>query len=88
MPFDRSFDSQLFNDPSQLSYTAVTLYGIEWQLQLMLVLLYNVLDVFLGGVGVAVLWVFLVDVGVVMARRHFGTRNVARKSLVDIRFLV
>ncbi len=64
------------------------LSGLETQLMLCYLFLYNALDIYTQKPWLAIVVVYLIDLMVRVVRRHFSYQNIAAKSLVDRRFLV
>ena len=74
-------------DPTR-RYASVLLLGIEHQLLLLNVLTLAVMAMWTESATVAAATVYLVDWAVSQTRAHLGERNLAKKSLVDERFLI
>jgi meckelin len=80
--------SNLFFDDADFLFTRTTLMGIEWDLSMMLILLYSLCDYAFSNQLVAVLVCYLVDLAIVAIRGYYGRINISRKSLIDERFLI
>ena len=77
----------LFDDPG-FGFTSVLLCGIEPDLILFLVQLYAVCNLLFESVLVATLVCYVVDKLLCAFRSHWGQINIAKKTLLDDRFLI
>lgn len=62
-------------------------YGIEWDMQLLYLMIYNMIDIFTNQTWVAITVVFFIDWALLFIRQNLGRSNIARKTLIDERFL-
>lgn len=69
-------------------FTSAIFYGVENDLLLLDILTFAVFDWWTGTSILAALLVFLQDKALAWMRNHYGTLNVAAKTLVDERFLI
>ncbi|KAJ3024018.1 Meckelin [Thoreauomyces humboldtii] len=83
---DASHNTVLFHD--ETGFTALLLYGIEYHLLFFYVLVYSLASRSLDSTGGAALITWLLDVVVRCGRRHFGGKNLARKTMMDQKFLI
>ncbi|KAI8908826.1 Meckelin [Powellomyces hirtus] len=83
---DVSHSTALFHDPA--CFTNLLLHGIEYHLLLFYVLVFSLASYTLDSTGAAALITCLVDVLVRVGRRHFGGKNVAKKMMMDPKFLI
>jgi hypothetical protein len=72
----------------ELPFSNVLLSGFETQLMLCYLFLYNAIDIYTQQTWLAIVVVYVVDLTFLFARRYFGFKNVAAKTMVDQRFLV
>jgi len=70
------------------NFSRVLLYGIEWQLLTFDFLVLVTWDLIFHNVYFAALFTYGTSLVVVKVRSHFGSKNVAIKTLVDERFLI
>ena len=77
----------MFDDPD-FRFTSVLLCGIEPDLILFLTQLYALCTIFFNSILVATLVCFIVDRLMVAMRAHWGQVNIAKKTLLDDRFLI
>jgi hypothetical protein len=56
-------------------------------MQLFYLMLYNMIALFADKTWLGIVVVFFVDFVLVFVRRHWGRGNIARKTLIDERFL-
>ncbi len=77
----------LFADPNY-RFTSVLLCGIETDLILFLVQLFALCNILFESILVATLVCFVVDRALVAFRAHWGQSNIAKKTLLDDRFLI
>mmetsp|Transcript_12006 Transcript_12006/g.41630 ORF Transcript_12006/g.41630 Transcript_12006/m.41630 type:complete len:1071 (-) Transcript_12006:2610-5822(-) len=70
------------------NFSRVLLYGIEWQLLIFDFLVLITWDLIFQNVYFAALFTYGTSMVVVKLRSHFGSKNVAIKTLVDERFLI
>lgn len=73
-------------DPS--SFTRLLLYGIEYHLLILYILLFSIISQKVGNPGTAALITYIIDVIIKSGRRHFGEKNLARKTMMDPKFLI
>ncbi|TPX32052.1 hypothetical protein SmJEL517_g04744 [Synchytrium microbalum] len=83
---DLSLGSVFFHD--ETSFGHVLLQGMEYDMFILAMLTYNIVDVTTNSPTAAGLATIMVDVVLRAARKYFGERNVAQKSLLDVRFLL
>ncbi|TPX67518.1 hypothetical protein SpCBS45565_g03723 [Spizellomyces sp. 'palustris'] len=83
---DVSQNTVLFHTPS--SFTRLLLYGIEYHLLILYILIFTVADNGLGNTGAAAIITYGVDVVIRVIRKHFGASNLARKTMMDRKFLI
>ncbi|TPX38641.1 hypothetical protein SeLEV6574_g07708 [Synchytrium endobioticum] len=83
---DRTLGSVFFHD--ETSFGHILLQGLEYDLFILSMLTYNIVDCTVNSPMAAGLAALMLDVGLRGSRKYFGERNVARKSLLDVRFLM
>ena len=81
-------DRAIFYNDNGRSFNKVLFYGNEWTLMLFELLVFAAVDLIsedfvLGGV-----LTYIISKGLAIARNTFGRKNLARKTLVDERFLI
>ncbi|KAI9100497.1 Meckelin [Phlyctochytrium arcticum] len=81
-----STSTVMFHTPS--SYGRLLLYGIEHHLLILYVVIFSLADYGLDSTGAAAVITYAVDVILRIARRHFGGNNLARKTMLDKKFLI
>ncbi|OQR98550.1 transmembrane protein [Achlya hypogyna] len=69
-------------------FTSVLFLGLETDLMLWNILVFSVSDLWWGNHAISALCTFIAEGAMVRLRQHLGERNVARRTLVDDRFLV
>ncbi|KAJ3057841.1 Meckelin, partial [Quaeritorhiza haematococci] len=67
----------------ETAFSRATLYGIEWKLLMLYILLYNLVDVATDNPFSATLAAYCCDLFVVFVRGHFGEMNISAKTLLD-----
>ncbi|XP_012554486.2 meckelin isoform X1 [Hydra vulgaris] len=82
-------EKSIFYNDERRVFTEVLLYGQEWNLLLFTLLFYLVVD-WLSGYNtiLAVVLSYFIDSAIVSVRHTFGKKNLARKTMVDQRFLI
>lgn len=93
-PDNRSKDSPCILYPDQVtwahdySFLSTTFLGIEFQLLLHDILIYNMVDLFLSGSPyLSVSITYFVHLVRLSVRRHFGSKNLSQKTFLDERFI-
>ena len=81
-------DKAVFYNDDGRSFNSVLFYGNEWTLLLFDVLLFAIVDLIATDYVLAGFLTYLIDRLVTHLRDSFGRRNLARKTLVDERFLI
>ncbi len=71
-----------------MAFIKTLLAGVEYQLWLAYALLYSLVDMSLNQPVLAAVCVYAVDLVVRTARQSFGQANIARKTLLDWKFLI
>ena len=74
--------------PDETKFSSVLLKGIEWHILMMHMTIFGLLDIVLDSPIKAGLVVYILDIVIRVSRQHFGQKNVARKTLLDPRFLL
>ena len=64
------------------------LMGIEYDLLIFLILFYACVDLLFGNTFASIISTYIVDRMIKGIRYHWGKLNVARKTLIDDRFLL
>lgn len=92
-PDNRSKDTACVLHPDQVtwaqdySFLNITFLGIEFQLLLHDILVYNMVDLFFSRSPIfSMALTYLVHLARYSIRRYFGSRNLFRKSFLDERF--
>ncbi|KAJ3122034.1 Meckelin [Nowakowskiella sp. JEL0407] len=78
--------SIFFHD--ELGISRVLLYGVEFMHLILLILLYNMIDILTDNSYLAILVTYVLDIVIRIVRSVFGERNISKKSLLDWKFLV
>jgi len=81
-------DTSLFLSEDDTEYKNGLLAGIEWTLALFYILLFTVIDVSTQSPAAAAFVVFIVDLILVKLGQKIGRANLAKKSLLDNRFIL
>lgn len=86
---DKCFVVGLFyNDDSRI-FTDILLYGQEWSLLLLNLLWLLVIDWLSNwNIILAATVIYFLDILIVMVRDSLGKKNIARKTMVDEKFLI
>jgi meckelin len=74
--------------PDDTGFSSVLLKGIEWHLIYFYIALFGLLDILMNSPIKAAVIIYSVDLILTTLRRHFGERNLSRKSLLDYKFLL
>eukprot|EP00814_Leptocylindrus_danicus_P000666 CAMPEP_0116009804 /NCGR_PEP_ID=MMETSP0321-20121206/3640_1 /TAXON_ID=163516 /ORGANISM="Leptocylindrus danicus var. danicus, Strain B650" /LENGTH=938 /DNA_ID=CAMNT_0003478815 /DNA_START=538 /DNA_END=3354 /DNA_ORIENTATION=- len=69
-------------------FLSSTLMGIEYDLLIHDVLIFNFSDLLFGNPAINILLTYLVHVGRIQLRKRFGQAHLCRRSLIDNRFLI
>lgn len=77
-----------YNDDSR-TFTDILLYGQEWSLLLLNLLWLLVIDWLSNwNIILAATVIYFLDILIVMVRDSVGKKNIARKTMVDEKFLI
>jgi meckelin len=86
--FNDPIDKALFYNDDGHGFNSVLLYGNEWNLLLFDMVIFTFTDVFASDFVLAAFVTYIVGQLLVLSRDSLGRRNLARKTLVDERFLI
>ncbi|EQC37668.1 hypothetical protein, variant [Saprolegnia diclina VS20] len=75
-------------DAQATGFTSMLFLGLETELVLWNMLVFATCDVWWGNHAISALWTYVAECALVRLRQHWGTRNVAKRTLVDARFLI
>ena len=70
------------------AFTRTLLLGLEYDLVILLLLFYACVDFLFNNTFASIVSTYIVDRILVAARHHWGKLNMARKTLIDERFLI
>ena len=77
-----------YNDDSR-TFTDILLYGQEWSLLILNLLWFLVIDWLSNwNIILAATVTYFLDILIVMVRDTLGKKNIARKTMVDEKFLI
>ena len=86
--FNDPIDKALFYNDDGHGFTSALLYGNEWNLLLFDIVIFTFTDMFASDFVLASFVTYTVGQLLVLSRDSLGRRNLARKTLVDERFLI
>ena len=81
-------DKAIFYNDDGRSFNSVLFYGNEWTLLLFDILFFALVDFIATDYVLAAVLTYIASKIISAARNSFGRRNLARKTLVDERFLI
>ena len=86
---DKCFVVGLFYNDDSRTFTDILLYGQEWSLLLLNLLWLLVIDWLSNwNIILAATVIYFLDILIVMVRDSLGKKNIARKTMVDEKFLI
>ena len=86
---DKCFVVGLFYNDDSRTFTDILLYGQEWSLLLLNLLWLLVIDwLSKWNIILAATVIYFLDILIVMVRDSLGKKNIARKTMVDEKFLI
>ena len=86
---DKCFVVGLFYNDDSRTFTDILLYGQEWSLLLLNLLWLLVIDWLSNwNIILAATVIYFLDILIVMVRDSVGKKNIARKTMVDEKFLI
>ena len=86
---DKYFVVGLFYNDDSRTFTDTLLYGQEWSLLILNLLWFLVIDWLSNwNIILAATATYFLDILIVMVRDTLGKKNIARKTMVDEKFLI
>ena len=86
---DKYFVVGLFYNDDSRTFTDILLYGQEWSLLILNLLWFLVIDWLSNwNIILAATATYFLDILIVMVRDTLGKKNIARKTMVDEKFLI
>ena len=86
---DKCFVVGLFYNDDSRTFTDILLYGQEWSLLLLNLLWLLIIDWLSSwNIVLAATVIYFLDILIVMVRDSLGKKNIARKTMVDEKFLI
>lgn len=86
---DKYFVVGLFYSDDSRTFTDILLYGQEWSLLILNLLWFLVIDWLSNwNIILAATATYFLDILIVMVRDTLGKKNIARKTMVDEKFLI
>lgn len=86
---DKYFFVGLFYNDDSRTFTDILLYGQEWSLLILNLLWFLVIDWLSNwNIILAATATYFLDILIVMVRDTLGKKNIARKTMVDEKFLI
>ena len=83
-----TLDKGIFYNDDGKSFTNMLLYGVEWSLLVFDILFFAIVDLASTNFTLAAVLTYFADAVIVEVRDSLGKKNLARKTLVDERFLI
>jgi hypothetical protein len=82
-----AFDIVFFKDPN-MSFDAILFYGIEWDWFIWNIFVFQFWQIVIGWITMSCMLTFFIDIFFWWIRSILAEKNLARKSIIDNKFLI
>ena len=72
----------------ETGFKSLLLYGLEWHLLVLYITLFGLFDIALNSAIKSGIIVYFCDLLIRLIRKYYGSVNLSRKSLLDLKFLL